>query len=310
MLICDGFGTHETLEILEFCFANNIILCRLPSHTSHKLQPCDLAAFAPLKTSYRDEVERLNRGGVDNIGKQHFTYLYKPARDRALTRRNILAGWSAAGLFPFNPDRVIRSMPKPPAEISCPNVEVVGSPPQEEAAPVTPVMPVTVQALTSLHDQIKQDSRSSDKASKQRLQKCVEKLASAAKISFARQSLLQDHNRLLFKINRRSTRSLIIGRAKVMSYEDLDKARTARAAKDKAAANKGMGKRGRKRKSSAQDAEEEAETEAVEVGTGSREVVSRQAGSSVPKIKSAKRKRKSDVQEPAPWTAPVALMYR
>jgi hypothetical protein len=201
-------------------------------------------------------------------------------------------------------------MLKPPAEISCPNVEVIESPPQEEAALVTLVTPVTVQALTSLHDQIKQDSRSPDEASKQRLQKCVEKLASAAKISFARQSLLQDHNRLLFKINseakvRRSTRSLIIGRAKVMSYEDLDKARTARAAKDKAAANKGMGKRGRKRKSSAQGAEEEAEAEAVEVETGSR-----QAGSSMPKVKAAERKRKSDVQEPALWIAPVALMYR
>jgi hypothetical protein len=37
VLICDGFGTHKTLEILEFCFENNIILCRLPSYTSHKL---------------------------------------------------------------------------------------------------------------------------------------------------------------------------------------------------------------------------------------------------------------------------------
>ncbi|KAF2734578.1 hypothetical protein EJ04DRAFT_512420, partial [Polyplosphaeria fusca] len=33
MLICDGFGTHETLEILEFCFENKITLCRLPSLT-------------------------------------------------------------------------------------------------------------------------------------------------------------------------------------------------------------------------------------------------------------------------------------
>lgn len=59
MLICDSFGTHETLEMLEFCFENNITLCRLPSHTSHKLQPCDVAVFGPLNTAYRDEVERL-----------------------------------------------------------------------------------------------------------------------------------------------------------------------------------------------------------------------------------------------------------
>ena len=107
VLICDGFGTHETLEILEFCFANNILLCRLPSHTSHKLQPCDVGVFAPLKTAYRDEVEQLYRGGLDTVGKEYFISLYKPARERSLTKRNIMAGWAATGLFPFNPERVL-----------------------------------------------------------------------------------------------------------------------------------------------------------------------------------------------------------
>jgi hypothetical protein len=54
VLICDGFRTHETLEVLEFCFENNIILCRIPSHTSHKLQPCDISVFSPLKSAYRE----------------------------------------------------------------------------------------------------------------------------------------------------------------------------------------------------------------------------------------------------------------
>jgi hypothetical protein len=106
MLISDGFGTHETVEVLEFSFAHNNILCRLPSHTSHtshKLQPCEVSVFAPLKTACRDQVERLNRGGVDTIRKEHFTYLYQLARDKAFTRRNILAGWAASGLFPLNP---------------------------------------------------------------------------------------------------------------------------------------------------------------------------------------------------------------
>jgi hypothetical protein len=47
---------------------------------------------------------------------------------------------------------------------------------------------------------------------------------------------------------RRSTRSLVIGTAKVIEWEDLERARSERAAKDKAAAVKGKGKRGRKRK--------------------------------------------------------------
>ncbi|EDO03049.1 predicted protein [Sclerotinia sclerotiorum 1980 UF-70] len=42
----------------EFCFKNNILLCRLPFHTSHKLQPCDVAVFAPLKATYRETAAR------------------------------------------------------------------------------------------------------------------------------------------------------------------------------------------------------------------------------------------------------------
>ena len=116
VLICDGFGMHETLEALEFCFENNIILCRLPSHTSHKLQPYDVGVFASLKEAYRDEADRLFRGGVNTIGKQHFTSLYSPTREKAFTKRNITAGWAACGLFPFNLDRVLRVISKPPTQ--------------------------------------------------------------------------------------------------------------------------------------------------------------------------------------------------
>jgi DDE superfamily endonuclease len=68
------FGTHESLELMRYYFENNIILCRLPSHTSHKLQPCDVGVFGPLKTAYREQVEQLYRGGANTVGKQHFTF--------------------------------------------------------------------------------------------------------------------------------------------------------------------------------------------------------------------------------------------
>ena len=316
VLISDGFGSHETLEILEFCFANNITLCRLPSHTSHKLQPCDVSVFAPLKTAYRDQVERLNRGGVDTIGKEHFAYLYKPARDRAITKRNILAGWAAAGLSPFDPARVLRDMPKPPVEHNNASTNVAPTSCPADEALHTPVTPVTVEGLIWLTDLIKQDTcaAASDEASRQRLQGRVQKLASAAKISFARQSLLQDHNRLLYTINneakvRRSTRSLVIGKAKVMKWEDLDKARATRAARDKAAAEKSKGKRGRKRKVSAREADSNTE------GEIENEADAQEGGSSVPTSKVRKKSKRSCVQqsqpelEPEPCKAPVALMY-
>jgi hypothetical protein len=46
---------------------------------------------------------------------------------------------------------------------------------------------------------------------------------------------------------RRSTRSVVLGKAKVMSFEDIEEARVKRTAKE---VIKGKGERGRKRKSS------------------------------------------------------------
>ncbi|KAL5330878.1 hypothetical protein ACEPPN_000403 [Leptodophora sp. 'Broadleaf-Isolate-01'] len=52
---------------------------------------------------------------------------------------------------------------------------------------------------------------------------------------------------------RRSTKSLVLGKAKVMSFKDIEVARAARAAKDTI---KEKGKRGRKRKSAALEPDE------------------------------------------------------
>ena len=65
--------------------------------------------------------------------------------------------------------------------------------------------------------------------------------------------LLHDQNQFLTRMNneakiRRSTNSVVLGKAKVMSYEDIEEARAKRAAKG---VIKGKGKRGRKRKSAA-----------------------------------------------------------
>jgi hypothetical protein len=80
---------------------------------------------------------------------------------------------------------------------------------------------------------------------------------------------------------RRSTKSIILGKAKVMSFEDIEVARAARAAKE---VIKGKGKRGRKRKSAALEADEpepepEPEPEVARI-----------------------------IEAPKPWRAPVARM--
>jgi hypothetical protein len=185
------------------------------------------------------------------VGKEHFTYLYSPARDQALTSRNIRAGWMKAGLFPFNPDRVLRDIRKPLAELTVPKADdaKVRSLPQDDILQT----PVTAEALTLLRSQLEQDAHALDESSKQRLQK----LANATQVSFAESAVLRDENQLLFKQNdeakrRQSTKSTVLGKAKVISYEDIEEARGKRAAKEAAKeAAAASGKRGRKRTSPA-----------------------------------------------------------
>lgn len=140
----------------------------------------------------------------------------------------------------------------------------MGPPQQYEVVqpPVMPVTPVNVEALMTLQGLINRNAHAlDDERSKWRLQWYAEKLAGAAKISFADRALQQDQVRFLFRVNkeakvRRSTKFLILGKAKVMSYEDLEVAGAKRAAKEKAKATAGTGKAGRKLQNAAPEAEE------------------------------------------------------
>jgi hypothetical protein len=223
LLICDGFGTHESLEVLKFCFANRIILCRLPSHTSHKLQPCDVGVFSLLKTAYRAQVEQACRAGVNTIGKPHFTYLYDRARAEAFTLRNIRSTWSRSGLFPFDPSRVLK--------------DVQVSRPEVQATPVEhPTVPFNLHHTPNTSDhfallcrEVEQNTSDLDTGCKQRLQT----LTHAAEKVFAERALLLEENRILFEQNnekssRQSSGQTVIGHAKVMSYDDIVEAQKKR----------------------------------------------------------------------------------
>jgi hypothetical protein len=202
-----------------------------------------VAAFGPLKTAYRELAEGLDRGGAKTIGKQHFTLLYDRARCTALTPHNIKSGWAKTGLYPFNPNRVLQGIQKPPA------LEPQSSHAVDTALYDEPLRtPITSEHLVSLRRTIEQNTHIPDSHSQQHLQK----LANAAERAMTARDLLFQENSDLFKQNnesntRASTKSTVVGKARVMSFEDITEARKKRDEKDIAAA----GRRGRKRKDSA-----------------------------------------------------------
>lgn len=155
---------------------------------------------------------------------------------------------------------MLKDLVKPLAELPTP--DACGGPalgsgfsqhetPMISAAPVTPVTPVTAEAFLALHNFIlERDAQALEEMGKQSIQRHLQKLTRGAQTSIARGALQQERIRSLLKTNdeakaRRTTKSLVLGKAKVMSYEDLVEARAKRAEKD---ARKAAKKQRRKRK--------------------------------------------------------------
>jgi hypothetical protein len=147
--------------------------------------------FAPLKAAYRKQVNRLEQGGVNIISKEHFISLYSPARKRVFTLKNIKAGFAAYSLFPFNPDRVLRDMPKLPAKLLIPKAdnENAASYPQDPILQ-TPTTPISAEALMLLQNLIiKQAAHAAKETSKQSLQRHIQKFSKAAQRYLAKYAL-------------------------------------------------------------------------------------------------------------------------
>ena len=196
ILISDGFETHESHDVMKFCLENNIVLCRLPSHTSHKLQPCNISVFGPLKTAYREQVEHLERRSANAVNKEHFVLLYRRARDAALTARNIRSSWSKAGLFPFNPSRVLEGMSAPTEE---PATQLIPLDAPQMQAPSRSLLttPTTTEGVHHLYRLI-EEKLATNGATRD---PCLEKLLHATEKAFADRLLFHDENESLLKQN-------------------------------------------------------------------------------------------------------------
>lgn len=110
LLILDGHGSHHTAQFEEFCKQNYILTLCMPAHSSHILQPLDIGCFSVLKTAYGTLIEKQMRLGINHITKEDFLAEYHIAHEQAITKKNILSGFAASGLIPFDPERVLSTL--------------------------------------------------------------------------------------------------------------------------------------------------------------------------------------------------------
>jgi hypothetical protein len=110
LLIIDGHESHCSVEFQERCKEKKIITLCMPPHSSHLLQPLDVACFAPLKRLYGNAISALARSCIHYINKETFLPAFKAAFEKTFTAENICAGFRGAGLAPYNPEAVLSKL--------------------------------------------------------------------------------------------------------------------------------------------------------------------------------------------------------
>ena len=108
ILLCDGYKSHLTREILEFCELKNIHIFALPPHTSHILQPLDVVLFQPYKHFHAKAVDQATRTGCSSFTKLEFLGAIQDIRNTTFKKNSILSAFRECGIVPYNPAVVLR----------------------------------------------------------------------------------------------------------------------------------------------------------------------------------------------------------
>ena len=98
---------HSTMELLELAQKEKITMLSLPSHSTYYLQPWDRSIFAPLKNKYNILCsEYMSENIAHNITHQTWPGIFCEAWTSAISPVNMVSGFAATGIHPFNPNAI------------------------------------------------------------------------------------------------------------------------------------------------------------------------------------------------------------
>jgi hypothetical protein len=110
LLILDGHSSHVSMAIINYAHRHGIILCVLPSHSTHTIQPLDVVVFSPLSKAYTNAlVDYLHQSqGMIPLTKADFIPLFWQAWSSTFTPELIKKAFLATGISPLDPDRILK----------------------------------------------------------------------------------------------------------------------------------------------------------------------------------------------------------
>lgn len=113
LLAIDGFSGHISFDLIDYCHSFDIVLCFLPPHSSHRLQPMDVGVFQPLKIAHQRVLRDFVQAGNFSFNRHDFISAINRMIEEGFTRHNIMKGFEESGIYPPSVNKV---MPKVVAE--------------------------------------------------------------------------------------------------------------------------------------------------------------------------------------------------
>lgn len=89
LLVLDGHESHHSRDFEDYCKEHKMIILYMPAHSSHILQPLDVACFGPLKRIYGALVEKMMRRSLTHVNKEDFLPMFKDAFFATFGQENV-----------------------------------------------------------------------------------------------------------------------------------------------------------------------------------------------------------------------------
>ena len=104
LLLFDGHLTHFSINVVKKALDNQVILVKLPPHTTDLMQPLDVGMFSPLKKAW-DKLLTAHTGFGGSKGairRSDFVNMLCSIWEESMPGKNAVAGFRATGMFPVD----------------------------------------------------------------------------------------------------------------------------------------------------------------------------------------------------------------
>lgn len=149
LLIIDGAKCHITPSIIDEAERQDVILYLLPSNTTHETQPMDKSCFSSFEKAWDEAVLIYwKKNPTRSVDKCIFGTLLTEVWTKSMSIKNIVSGFRATGICPFNRD-ILPDEAYGPSEVTAAMVNEEPQPGTSQDSDVLQVMPDPRAAPTS-----------------------------------------------------------------------------------------------------------------------------------------------------------------